>query len=183
MTQPLVSTGRGLSRRQLLGRAAAGAALLTPLNWLAPSHAQAGTPGDARPDPTGAFDAAVATAWFDELLSLIRQTPGYSPPVASRAIAYTGLALYEAVVAGMPDHASMAGLVNGLPPLPGAGRNGAYHWPSAANAALAEMARHLFPAAPASRKAAVDALQSSFLATAPRGIRERSIDHGRAVAR
>ena len=183
MTQPQVSTGRGLSRRQLLGRAAAGAALLTPLNWLSPSHAEAGTPGDARPEPTGAFDAAVATAWFDELLSLIRQTPGYSPPVASRAIGYTGVALYEAVVAGMPDHASMAGLVSTLGPLPGAGRNGAYHWPSAANAALAEMARQLFPTAPASRKAAIDALESSFLATAPRGIRERSVDHGRAVAR
>src|SRR6266542_4218695 len=128
MTQPQPSTGRGLSRRQLLGRAAVGAVLITPLNWLAPRQTDAGTHGDARPEPTDAFDAGVATAWFDELLSLIRQTPGYSPPVASRAIAYSGVALYEAVVAGMPDHVSLAGLVNALAPLPGAGRNGAYHW-------------------------------------------------------
>jgi hypothetical protein len=183
MTQPQPSTGRGLSRRQLLGRAAAGAVLITPLNWLAPRQTGAGTLGDARPEPPDAFDAGVATAWFDELLSLIRQTPGYSPPVASRAIAYSCVALYEAVVAGMPDHVSLAGLVNALAPLPGAGRNGAYHWPSAANAALAEMARQLFPTAPASSLAAVDALESSYLTTAPRGIRERSVDHGRAVAR
>jgi len=188
MTQPLSPTRRGITRRQLLGGAAAGAALLNPLSWVVPSRTDAGSGQaavgslkPARPEPADAFDAGVATAWFDEVLALIRETPGYSPPVASRAIAYTGIALYEAVVAGMPDHASMAGLVNSLAPLPGAGRSGAYHWPIAANAALAEMARQLFPAAPAARRAAVDALEASHLSTAPRGIRERSVEHGRAV--
>lgn len=183
MTQAGPPIGRGISRRQLLGRAAAGAALFTPLSWLVPGTTAAGSAQAARPEPAEAFDAGVATAWFDEMLALIQETPGYSPPVASRAIAYSGIALYEAVLAGMPEHVSLAGLVNSLAPLPGAGRNPAYNWPIAANAALAEMARQLFPTAPASRLAAVDALEASYLAAAPRGIRARSIDHGRAVAR
>jgi hypothetical protein len=183
MNMPLSRNDRGLTRRQLLGGAAAGAALLTPLGWLAPREADARPEQALRPEPTDAFDAGVATAWFDELLALIRETPGYSPPVASRAIAYAGIALYEAVVAGMPDHVSTAVFVNALAPLPAVGRNHAYHWPSAANAALAEMVRQLFPAAPAPRRTAVDALEANYLAIAPRGIRARSIDHGRLVAR
>jgi hypothetical protein len=173
-----------LSRRQLLTRALAGSALLTPLGALAPRAVTAAATGrSARPVPASEFDAAVATAWLDELLALIRTTPGYSPPVASRAIAYAGLTLYEAIVAGMPDHRTTAGLLPGLSPLPAAGANAAYHWPIAANAGLAEILRQLFPGAPASRLAALDRLEVNIAATAPRGIRERSIEHGRDVAR
>jgi hypothetical protein len=173
-----------LSRRELLVRTLAGSALLTPLAVMAP-RAVAGTGAgqSARPAPASEFDAAVATAWLDQLLALIRATPGYSPPVASRAIAYAGISLYEAIVAGMPDHRSLAGLLPSLAPLPAAGANAAYHWPIAANAGLAEILRSLFPGAPASQLAALDRLEATIVATAPRGIRERSIEHGRAVAR
>lgn len=103
--------------------------------------------------------------------------------MASRAIAYTGITLYEAIVAGMPDHRSLAGLLPGLPPLPASGANAAYHWPIVANAGLAEILRSLFPGAPPSRLAAVDQLEANIASTAPRGIRVRSIEHGRSVAR
>jgi hypothetical protein len=145
--------------------------------------AGAATGQSARPAPASDFAAAVATAWLGELLALIRTTPGYSPPVASRAIAYTGITLYEAIVAGMPDHRSLAGLLPGLPPLPASGANAAYHWPTVATAGLAEILRSLFPGAPPSRLAAVDQLEANIASTAPRGIRVRSIEHGRSVAR
>jgi hypothetical protein len=114
---------------------------------------------------------------------LIQATPGYSPPVASRAIGYAGVTLYEAIVGGMPEHRSLAGLLSGLPALPASGRNAAYDWPLVANAALAEVLRALFPGAPAERRNALEILEASYVATAPRGIRERSIEHGRAIAR
>jgi len=47
-------------------------------------------------------------------LQLVRQTFGYSPPVAARAFGYIGVTLYEAVVPGMPDYQSLAGQLNGL---------------------------------------------------------------------
>jgi len=178
MTQPSY-----LTRRELLARAVGGAALLTPVGWLAPRRAAGHSPRASRPSPATDVDAGVATAWFDELSALIQATPGYSPPVASRAIGYAGVTLYEAIVAGMPEHRSLAGLLGELPPLPTSGRNAAYDWPLAANAALAEVLRALFPGAPAVRRNAIDVLEASHIATAPRGIRERSVDHGRAIAR
>ena len=54
------------------------------------------------------YDHSVATAWFDQILELIRQTPGFSPPVAARALGYAGVTLYEAVAPGIPG-AALAG--------------------------------------------------------------------------
>jgi PAP2 superfamily len=78
-----------------------------------------------RPGPS-AYGAEVPAAWFDLALDLVRTTPGYSPPVAARTFAYAGIALREAVTP----------------------RATAYHWPSAANAALATILRALFPTTP-----------------------------------
>jgi hypothetical protein len=178
MSQPTTIT-----RRQLFAQAAFAAAVLTPVGWLAPRQAGAASAQAARPAPAIDFDAAVATAWFDELLALIQATPGYSPPVAARAVGYAGVTLYEAIVAGMPEHHSMGGLLADLRALPGHGRSAAYHWPTAANAALAELLRALFPGAPAHRRQAVERLEASVVVVAPRSSRGRSIDHGRAIAR
>jgi hypothetical protein len=52
----------------------------------------------------GRFDAQVPTAWFDLALRLVRTTAGFTPPVASRAFAYAGITLYEAIVPGMPGY-------------------------------------------------------------------------------
>lgn len=78
---------------------------------LLPVQAQQAAPA-AR--PASAFSASVATEWFNLALLLTQQTPGYSPPVASRALAYLGLTLYESVVPGMPQHQSLAGQLNEL---------------------------------------------------------------------
>lgn len=143
-------------RRFLLGLGSAGA--MASAGRLSPAVAL-DTPS---PPPAGRFDAQVPTAWFDLALRLVRNTAGFTPPVASRAFAYTGIALYEAMVPGMPGYRSLEGQLPGLSGLPArAGRVG-LHWPAAANAALGAIVRDLFPTAPAEDLAAVDALDALF---------------------
>lgn len=174
---------RPISRRQVLSRAvagaAAGAALLTPMRWAAgPGLVSA----SVRPVAATEFGAQVPAAWFDLTEQLIRRTPGFSPPVASRAIGCLGVGLYEAIVPGIPDHISLAGAVHGLPSMPSAGRSAAYHWPSVANAAMAAMTRNLFPTAPADLRREIRALEASLERGAPPGMASRSIQRGREIA-
>ncbi|MBK8023007.1 MAG: hypothetical protein IPK19_16680 [Chloroflexi bacterium] len=52
-------------------------------------------------------------------------------------LAYTGIALYESIVPGMPEYQSLAGQLNGLDPLPQPSSGSDYHWAAVANSALA----------------------------------------------
>lgn len=139
----------------------------------------------SRVPPASAFEADVATAWFTLALTLVRDTPGFSPPVASRAFAYSGVTLYEALVPGMPGFRTLAGQLRELEPAPE--QSGEHHWPTVANAALASIVRRLFPTAPAERQADVDALErriaQEFRASMPPGVFRRSVSRGRKVAR
>ena len=119
-------------------------------------------PATASAKPTGAYSSAVATEWFQLALLLTQQTPGFSPPVASRALAYLGLTLYESVVPGMPQNISLAGQLNELSSLPWAQPDEPLHWPTVANAALATMTRMMFPTASAENKARIDLLERSL---------------------
>jgi hypothetical protein len=170
-----------ISRRRLLSSAVAGAALVTPMRLLG-STALAGTMASARPLSALEFDATVPTVWFDLVQRLIKGTPGYSPPVASRAYGCIGVGLYESLVPGLPDHVSLAGILPSLPRLPRDGNAAAYHWPSVANAALASMARSLFPTAPEELRREIEQLESQLYRNAPRGMLLRSVDRGRDVA-
>jgi len=84
------------------------AMLLSASLALLPSAAQAQTQATAA-RPASAYSAAVATEWFQLALLLTQQTPGFSPPVAARALGYLGLTLYESTVPGMPQNISLAG--------------------------------------------------------------------------
>jgi PAP2 superfamily len=124
-------------------------------------HAQAATaPPAAR--PAADHSANVATEWFMLALQLTQQTPGFSPPVASRALAYLGLALYESVAPGIPNSASLAGQLNELSSLPWAQPDEALHWPTVANASMASMTRLMFSNASAENKARIDLLERSL---------------------
>ena len=112
--------------------------------------------------PAQGYSAQVATDWFALALQLVQQTPGFSPPVAARALAYLGLALYESVVPGMPQQQSLAGQLNELESLPGAQPDEPLHWPTVANAALATMTRMMIPTASAENKARIDLLERSL---------------------
>lgn len=132
------------------------------------------------------YPAEVAIAWLDLQLELVQQTPGFSPPVASRAFGYTGVTLYESIVPGMPDYQSLAGQLNELTELPQPVEGITYHWPTVANSALATITRHLFPTASDDNQAAIDALYNQladeFAAEVGAEIFSRSVTQGRVVA-
>jgi hypothetical protein len=56
--------------------------------------------------------------WYRLVLRLVRHTPTYSPPVASRSFAYLGVAAYQAVASGSTALISLEGQLNGLQGLP-----------------------------------------------------------------
>jgi hypothetical protein len=112
--------------------------------------------------PASAYSANVAHEWMALALLLVQQTPGFSPPVASRALGYLGLTLYESVVPGMPDRISLAGQLNELDSLPLAQPDEPLHWPTVANASLATMTRMMFSNASAENKARIDLLERSL---------------------
>jgi hypothetical protein len=105
------------------------------------------------------YSAAVATEWTSLALSLTQQTPGFSPPVASRAFGYLGLALYESIVPGMPGYTSLAGQLNELNSLPVAQPDEPLHWPTVANASMATMTRMMFSNATPENKGRIDQLE------------------------
>lgn len=148
-------------RANLAGAAIALWLILQPAGVLAQSNPTA--PGAAAASrPADTYSAGVATEWFTLALQLTQQTPGFSPPVAARALAYLGLALYESVVPGMPPYASLAGQLNELSSLPWAQPDEVLHWPSVANAAMAAMTRMMFSNASAENKTRIDQLERSM---------------------
>jgi hypothetical protein len=176
--EPLDAADRRLTRRALLAGAAAASALAAgefPSRLLA---------GSAWPSAS-AYTAEVPLRWFELALELVRTTPGFSPPVASRAFGYAGVTLYEALVPGMPGGRSLAGQLNelGRPPGPA---DRAYHWPTVANRALASILRSLFPTAVEESAAAIDDLERRFASSAqavlPLGVYRRSFARGEEAA-
>ena len=133
-------------------------ALLAAMFAGQPAFAQTTTPSTPS-RPASAFSADLAVDWYSLALQLAQQTPGFSPPVAARAFAYLGLALYESVLPGLPLHQSLAGQLNELSSLPWAQPDEPLHWPTVANAALATMTRMMWPHASAENKARIDLLE------------------------
>lgn len=136
---------------------------------------------------TKIFSADVAIQWMNMQVWQMYKYPGIVGNVAySRHYAYSGIALYEAVVPGMPAYQSIAPQLNGLSGLPKAKPGAGYHWAASANAALAYMNKKLFPAASAENKAAMDQLEATLLAQysseTDAAIIERSVAFGKAVA-
>jgi hypothetical protein len=81
--------------------------------------------------------AEVLGTWYRMILELVRHTPTYTPPVASRSFAWTALVAYEATASGDGALRSLAGQVNGLPPAPEREEGVAYDEAVILNAALA----------------------------------------------
>jgi len=126
--------------------------------------------------------------WLSLSLSLIRHTPTYTPPVASRALAYLGVTAYESVASGSPKLRSLSGQLNGLNALPAreAGRN--YDEAVVLDAALAGVMRDLFGNTGPSGQQAISRLEDDFKKAAVTGgssseTLTRSEAYGRAVAK
>jgi hypothetical protein len=137
---------------------------------------------------TKTFSSNVAIEWLNMQVMQMRGYPGIVGNAAySRHYAYSGIALYEAVVPGMPAYQSIASQLNGLSGLPKTKPGAPYHWAASANAALAYMNKKLFPGASVENKAKMDALEAHLLAQYSNEVDavtiERSVEFGKAVAK
>lgn len=136
--------------------------------------------------PVATFPGSAATEWFKLIVQLVRRTPGFSPPIAARVFGYSGIALYEAMVPGMPGYQTLSGQLNEMPPMPQPPAGISLHWPSVANSTLATLSRRLFPAITAIPLRDINRLearlQGQYAEAAPAEVLAASQEYGRSVA-
>jgi membrane-associated phospholipid phosphatase len=111
---------------------------------------------------------------------------GTGAPSPDRAHAYAAIALYEAVVQGMPAYRTLSGQLNSLPSMPSTQPGQGYHWGACANAALAEINRRLFPTTADSNLTSMNQLElrwkTLYATQVDAETLQRSIDFGKEVA-
>jgi hypothetical protein len=139
-------------------------------------------------DNTEDFNGEVANKWFDLTRRLTKETPGFTPPVAARAYAYTGVALYESVVGGTVNNRSLAGQISGLSSsaLTKANSTQEYDWGIVANSCMSEIVKKLYTTATAENKTRIDslamAIEESMSEWVDAEVLERSIEYGKTIA-
>ncbi|QQS30023.1 MAG: vanadium-dependent haloperoxidase [Sphingobacteriales bacterium] len=139
-------------------------------------------------DTTEDFSAEVAHKWFDLTRKLTKETAGFTPPVAARAYAYTGIALYESVAGGSDHLHSLAGQISGLSQSAVSKPNSTeeYHWGIVANSCLTDIVKKLYPNATDENKTRIDSLslavEQSLSAGVDVEVFDRSVAHGKTVA-
>jgi hypothetical protein len=111
---------------------------------------------------TNTYAADVVTKWIS-LINRVQLTPRSAPGVrVAREFAYTGIALYESVVPGMPAYQSLSSQLDQMPEMPSTQPGMAYHWPTSANAALAAVNKFLFSTATVANKVSMDSLEEAL---------------------
>lgn len=101
---------------------------------------------DEDPEIAGVADysAEAALEWNKMFLKIERFAAGYRPGPAPRALAYMGLAAYEACVTGMPENNSLESRYSGLN-IPDVEPGVEYHWPTVVCETYSVMMRKFFP--------------------------------------
>ncbi len=124
--------------------------------------------------------------WYGLVLKLVRHTPTYSPPVASRAFAYLGVTAFEATETGTPDLRSLAGQLNGLTAVPKRETGKIYDNALVIDAAMAAAATTFFSNTGPTGQRAMAALErqlaDDLAKDVPAGVIQRSRAHGTAIA-
>ena len=155
-----------------------GALTLAVVAWLALGQAQAGS---SRPEPQD-----VVGGWYRMVLELVRHTPTYSPPVASRSFAYIGVAAYESIAAGSPVLRSLSGQLNALTTVPGRETGNAYDEAVVVNAAISATVQGLFTHTGPTGQRAIAAMDRKMGGDVADGLPDdvvlRSRAYGRVVA-
>lgn len=135
----------------------------------------------ARPEP-----GDLLRGWYGLILELVRHTPTYSPPVASRSFAYLGVTAFETVASGSDELQSLAGQLNGLQAVPQREAGQTYDETVAVQAAMAFAARNFFentgPTGQRAMAALEKKLRGQVSAGLPADVVARSEAHGKAVA-
>lgn len=132
---------------------------------------------------TKQFEGDVATEWFNLLTEIIKTKPYFSPQ-ALRIFSYSGIALYESVVPGMPSYQSIYKHLTGN--TIESDKKKDYYWPACANAAIARIASKIMQDYPTPNLTAVEALEASLNSKYESEISleqlQFSIEYGRYVA-
>ena len=136
---------------------------------------------------TKTFSSDVVKSWLAvQTAMLYRPTGNPFGLNPGRYMAYSGVALYEAVVPGMPAYQSLQAQLTNMPTMPAASPGFAYHWPTAAHAALATITKSMFGTTAAYNAQAVtnleNQLNTQYRAEAGDEVFERSFDFGKTVA-
>ena len=128
------------------------------------------------------LDGKFTVEWMDLVCRLIKDEVK-SPLEASRVIAYSGVALYEAVIPGLEGYRSLSGQLNGLPTMPRPEAGVSYDWPTVVSAAMSETLKGFFEGSEKAR-VAIEKLKEGQLAGRypPGEIRNRSEAYGKSLA-
>jgi hypothetical protein len=139
----------------------------------------------ATPATTDSFSGKMASDWIDLQLRYSKESPGFTPPVVSRALGYSGLAFYEAVVHGTVNNQTLVGQLTALEYLPLPEDGETYHWALCGNAAAAQITRKMFENAPATLLPLIDSLEQVYVmqyGDVSLDVAVRSISFGRVIA-
>ncbi|MBK9318990.1 MAG: vanadium-dependent haloperoxidase [Bacteroidetes bacterium] len=115
----------------------------------------------ASPDASN-YSNAVATKWNDMELALIQSTPGFVPPVAARALAYTHLSAYEAISPGIAANRSVDDVMHYDYELPENDPEQRYNWALVANGAYFQSVRAFYANADGHYQSRVDSLYQAL---------------------
>lgn len=129
---------------------------------------------------------AVLQNWYRLVLELVRHTPTYSPPVASRSFAYLGITAYEATASGNDGMVTLAGQLNGFEPLPTREKDAVYDEAvvlnTAVNFAVTNFFTHTGPTGQRALGAMEKRMREKVIAGVDPAVVERSETYGKTIA-
>lgn len=124
--------------------------------------------------------------WYGLVLELVRHTATYSPPVASRAFAYMGVTVFEAVAGGSDELVTLGGQLQALEAVPQRVEGLVYDDAIVIDAAMAASVEDFFSNTGPTGRRAITAAGAKWGALAAEGVdsdvAERSVALGRAIA-
>ncbi len=169
-----------LTRRQvLLGSAGAAGAMAFGVPWATATSRNPSTGLTASHTPDAAVDWVQATYQAVLLENL-------TPPAAARVYGYVSIAMYEALVAGMPARRSLGGQLTDMPLPPHPLHLGEIDWPTAVSAAVLPVLRAVLPFRGQTTRGHVDSTYAAQVqARRQAGVSPRRMDaslaHGKNV--
>jgi hypothetical protein len=136
---------------------------------------------------TKTFSSDVVKRWLAVQTSMLYRPSGNPFGLnPARYMAYTGVALYESVVSGMPAYQSLQGQLTNMPAMPATTPGFGYHWPTSAHAALSTMTKKFFITTAAYNGQAVtnleNELNAAYRAEVGDEVFERSFAFGKEIA-
>jgi hypothetical protein len=141
---------------------------------------------NARAQTTANPELAIARNWTGLTLQLVRHTPTYSPPVASRSFAYLGVTLYEITAARSSTLRSLAGQLQGFKGVPQPDSSLTYDTSAIVEGALSSAVPKLFSNTGPSGQRAMDLtqkkIQKELESRVPKDVLARSLEYGSSVA-